>query len=155
MDNNDKKQLLGFRACQTIEALDILKRGYARMKQIQTDVFAFSMKNMNQKNLEVEKWHLLPLSEVNIHSAINHSVVDQMSGGTERFSDFPCMVWSRGYCKILSPSIVLVFCSCFDRQNIRVKHPLIIGIKELKYFLTQKSQNVLWGFNLNYSFSFF
>lgn len=47
MNNNDKKQLLGFRACQTIEALDILKRGYARMKQIQTDVFAFSMKNMN------------------------------------------------------------------------------------------------------------
>lgn len=34
-------------ACQMMGTLDILKRDYAGIKQIQTDVFAFSMKNMN------------------------------------------------------------------------------------------------------------
>lgn len=41
-NNNDENQLQGFMACQGMEALDILKWGYVGIKQIQTDVFAFS-----------------------------------------------------------------------------------------------------------------
>ena len=47
MNNNDKNQLQDFMACQTMKALDILKKDYAGIKQIQTYVFAFSMKNKN------------------------------------------------------------------------------------------------------------
>lgn len=45
--NNDNNQLHGFMACQTMDVLDILKWGYTEIKQIQTDVFAFSTENIN------------------------------------------------------------------------------------------------------------
>lgn len=80
-NNNDKNQLQGFMACQMMEALDVLNWEYVGVKQIQTDVFAFSRRIWIRKHLEVEKRHLLPLSEINVYSAINYFIVNRMSGG--------------------------------------------------------------------------
>lgn len=49
------------------------------MKQTQMDVFAFSIRTMNLKNVEVEKRG--SLSEINVYSPINHLFTNGMSGG--------------------------------------------------------------------------
>ena len=47
INNNAKNQLQNFIPCQMMEALGILKGRYVGIENIQTDVFAFSTKNMN------------------------------------------------------------------------------------------------------------
>lgn len=42
------------------------------MTQSQMDVFAFHVRTMNLKNVEVEKWY--SLSEINVYSAINNLI---------------------------------------------------------------------------------